>query len=169
MEGVVSDESTMEGKCPDCGQRYLNPRSWEKNRILYAGESFWCYGCGGDRVAVPVCPDKQTPTMDENPWMKAERLEKELFDTKQVARECRRLEKERLELIAERDAANSKLDVMCQRCYHAEFALRAANDERDRLKKSSETLHDHFVAIENQLTESRRNFAIVAKLLREPK
>lgn len=60
------------------------------------------------------------PEMVENPWMKAERLEKQLASAKRLLDETR----------------------------------------------THQTLHDRFVALENQLAESRRNFAIIAKLLR---
>lgn len=48
----------------------------------------------------------------------------------------------------------------------ADLACTHSGNEIKEWMKSGETMHEKFIAVENQLVECRRNFAIVAKLLR---
>lgn len=65
---------------------------------------------------------------------------------------------------SERDLAS-----MTHRCKQAEIAYTHSSIELKEWMKSGETMHERFIAVENQLSESRRNFAIIAKLIRETK
>lgn len=101
------------GVCPLCGEGWIHG-SGRLNRRVYAGEQLHCCRCAMPVVCIPEDPTLRTPEMIENPWKKAERLEKEMNDWKEWGK---------------------------------------------RMQKQ-------FIALENQLAESRRNFEITVKLLR---
>lgn len=166
-------QPTVDGKCPRCEFPWLHEESAEKNRHLYAGESFYCFNCDHNEIAIPTDPAQKTPEMVENPWKKAERLEKELAAAKQerddLTRDLRASRAYGRDLNANRVAweceATKLKNELASKC--DEYQTLLLEFEKLRMNfKSDATLHERFVALENQLAESRRNFAIIAKLLR---
>ncbi len=85
----------------------------------------------------------------ESPLVRAERLEGELGEAFRVI-----------------ESQQKELEDAKRRCEELEIACESIAKDLKQRTTSNETLHERFVAVENQLTESRRNFAIIAKLLR---
>lgn len=159
-----AQQTTVEGKCPNCGYEWLHPTNSEKNRRLYVFEVVICASCSRQIMAVPFDPSQPVPEMVENPWKKAERLEEELAGAKHeieyltnsrddVVKDAERLNRELAETRKQRDTA-------CQ--------TQMEIDQQYWVKVRDELL-GRSVALENQLAESRRNFAIIAKILRGTK
>lgn len=74
----------MFGVCPECGEGWLHDNRGQLTVRCRVGESFWCYQCAGDRVAIPGDPSKRSPETVE-----ILRLKKELAS---MTRRCEQAE-----------------------------------------------------------------------------